>query len=152
MYLPDCYSMRFTTLSNYRLIDSRCDVNLCLFTFDLILCFCYCNLRRETSGLELASTIALVLQANRSAKCAIQPNLILFWDRYNVLIKLTLPLYFIDRNRQEEKIPRNKSREHFDENSRHLILARIKFDEIYELNFPWKLSFTRFAILNSRDF
>ena len=32
---------------------------------DLILSFCYSNLTRETDGFELASTIILVLQANR---------------------------------------------------------------------------------------
>ena len=33
MYLPDCYSMRFTTLSNYHLID-WCDIKFfCLFTW-----------------------------------------------------------------------------------------------------------------------
>ena len=31
MCLPDCYSMRFTTLSNYHLIDWWC--NVCLFTW-----------------------------------------------------------------------------------------------------------------------
>ena len=38
MYLPDCYSMRFTTLSNYHLIDWRCGVSffVCLRD-DLIL-------------------------------------------------------------------------------------------------------------------
>ena len=33
MYLSDCYSMRFTTLWNYHLIDWWCDVNFCLFTW-----------------------------------------------------------------------------------------------------------------------
>ena len=32
LYLPDCYSMRLTTLSNYHLTD-WCDVNLNLFTW-----------------------------------------------------------------------------------------------------------------------
>ena len=32
--------------------------------------FCYSNLRRETSGFELALTITLLLQANRLTKCA----------------------------------------------------------------------------------
>ena len=35
--------------------------------------FCYSNLRRETGGFELASTITLVLQANRLTKCASHP-------------------------------------------------------------------------------
>ena len=43
---------------------------------DLILAFlCYSNLRRETGGFELASTITLVLQANRLTKCASHPRL-----------------------------------------------------------------------------
>ena len=32
LYLPDFYSTRFTTLSNYYLIDWSCDVGFCLFT------------------------------------------------------------------------------------------------------------------------
>ena len=41
---------------------------------DLILAFfCYSNLRWETSGFELASTITLALQANRLTKCAGHP-------------------------------------------------------------------------------
>ena len=42
---------------------------------DLILAFlCYSNLRRETDGFELASTITLALQANRLTKCASHPE------------------------------------------------------------------------------
>ena len=37
---------------------------------NLILAFCYKNLRQETDGFELASTITLILQANRLTKCA----------------------------------------------------------------------------------
>ena len=33
LYLPGCYSMRFTILSNYHLIYWWCDVNFCLFTW-----------------------------------------------------------------------------------------------------------------------
>ena len=56
--LPDCYSMRFTTLSNYHLIDWWW----------------------ETGGFELASTITLVLQANRLTKCASHPIfVVLYW-------------------------------------------------------------------------
>ena len=33
MYLPGCYSMRFTTLSNYHLIDWWCEVCFSLFTW-----------------------------------------------------------------------------------------------------------------------
>ena len=49
------------------------DVTLifCLFTwwFDSSF-FYYSNLRRETGGFELTSTVTLVLQANRLTKCA----------------------------------------------------------------------------------
>ena len=37
---------------------------------ELILGFCYSDLTSETGGFELASTITLVLQANRLTKCA----------------------------------------------------------------------------------
>ena len=37
---------------------------------DLILGFCYSYLTRETDEFELASTTALVLQANQLTKCA----------------------------------------------------------------------------------
>ena len=45
-------------------------LSFCLFTwwFDSSF-FCYSNLRRETGGFELASTVTLVLQANRLTKC-----------------------------------------------------------------------------------
>ena len=33
LYLPDCYMMRFTTLSNYYLTDWWCEVSFCLFTW-----------------------------------------------------------------------------------------------------------------------
>ena len=46
---------------------------VCLFD-DLILCFCYSNLTRETSGFELISTITHVLQSNQLTKCASNPN------------------------------------------------------------------------------
>ena len=67
LYLPDCNSMRFITISDYHLtmLDFDCLLN------DLILAFCYSNLRRETGGLELLPTITLVLQVNRLTKCAI---------------------------------------------------------------------------------
>ena len=35
---------------------------------------CYNNLRRETGGFEIASTITLVLQADRLTKCASHPE------------------------------------------------------------------------------
>ena len=67
--LPDCYSMRFTTLSNYHLIDELSDFCFYLFTWWFVSSFfCYSNLRRVTGGLELASTITLVLHANRLTK------------------------------------------------------------------------------------
>ena len=50
------------------LIDDVQFVLVCLLG-DLILGFCYSNLIWETGGLELASTITLVLQANRLTKC-----------------------------------------------------------------------------------
>ena len=37
---------------------------------ELILGFCYSDLTLETSGFELASSIILILQANRLTKCA----------------------------------------------------------------------------------
>ena len=42
---------------------------------ELILGFCYSDLTLETGGFELASTITLVLQANRLTKCASHPEL-----------------------------------------------------------------------------
>ena len=43
---------------------------VCLRLLDeLMLGFCYSNLTLETGGFELASTITLVLQANRLTKC-----------------------------------------------------------------------------------
>ena len=36
---------------------------------ELILGFCYSDLTLETGGLELTSTITLILQANRLTKC-----------------------------------------------------------------------------------
>ena len=64
--------MRFTTvLNDDYLIDDAMFVWLidCL-PDDLILGLCYSNLTLETGGFELASTITLVLQANRLIKCA----------------------------------------------------------------------------------
>ena len=42
---------------------------ICLLD-DLMLGFCYSNLTRETSGLELAPTITFILQVNRLTTCA----------------------------------------------------------------------------------
>ena len=41
---------------------------------ELILGFCYSDLTLETRGFELASSITVVLQANRLTKCARHPN------------------------------------------------------------------------------
>ena len=73
LYLRDCYPMRFTTLSSYHLIDWWCDVNFFVYLM-MIPGFCYSNLTQETSGLELASTITLLLQANWPTKCASHPQ------------------------------------------------------------------------------
>ena len=51
------------------LIDDAMLVSVCLLD-DLILNFCYNSLSLETGGLELTSTITLVLQATRPTKCA----------------------------------------------------------------------------------
>ena len=48
------------------LIDDA--IFVCLLD-ELILCFCYSELTLETGGFELASSITLVLQANRLTKC-----------------------------------------------------------------------------------
>ena len=41
---------------------------------ELIVSFCHSNLTRKTGGLELASTITLVIQANQLTKCASHPE------------------------------------------------------------------------------
>ena len=43
---------------------------------EMILGFCYSDLTLETGGIELASTITPVLQANRLTKCASHPKTI----------------------------------------------------------------------------
>ena len=65
-----CYSMAFTTLSNYYLIDWWCNFDFCLFACWIDFRFCYSYMTWETGELELASIIILVLQANRLTKCA----------------------------------------------------------------------------------
>ena len=60
-----CYSMRFTNLLNYHLTDWWCDNNFCLFTWWFDSRFLLQHLTQESAGFELASTITLVLQANR---------------------------------------------------------------------------------------
>ena len=42
---------------------------------DLNLGFCYRNLRRKTGGIELASTITLVLESNRLTMCVSHPKI-----------------------------------------------------------------------------
>ena len=42
--LPNCYSMRSTTLSNYYVIDWWCEVSFCLFTWWFNTSFFYSNL------------------------------------------------------------------------------------------------------------
>ena len=90
MYLPDCYLMRFTTLSNYRLIDWLCNVDFRLFTCWFDFKFCWSYFIWETGGLELASTINLVLQTNRLTKCASHPfrRLYITFDGYILLLAL----------------------------------------------------------------
>ena len=84
MYLPGCYSMRFTTLSNYYLIDRWCDADFCLFPCWINFRFCVTAIWYEkTGGRELASTIILVLQANRLTKCASHPVLMIHWFLWN---------------------------------------------------------------------
>ena len=73
MYLPDCYSMGSTTLSNYYLIDWWRNFDFCLFVCWIDIRFCYSYMTWETGGLELASTIILVLQASRLTRCASHP-------------------------------------------------------------------------------
>ena len=65
---------------------------------DLILGFCYSNLTRETDGFELASTNALVLQANRLTKC----------EGYRNILKLSCrPLAFTFYDLVFQKTKRN---------------------------------------------
>ena len=53
----------------YHLTELPFDVMFVWLLGDLILRFCYSNLRRETGGFEIASTIILVLQVNGLTKC-----------------------------------------------------------------------------------
>ena len=48
-------------------------ISVCLID-DLILGFCYSKLKQETGGLELASTVTLIVQANQLTKCASHPK------------------------------------------------------------------------------
>ena len=75
LYLPDCYSMRFTNHLIELLFDWLTDDAMFVCWLDeLILGFCYSDLALETSGFELASIITLVLQANQLTKCASHPK------------------------------------------------------------------------------
>ena len=65
MLLNEIY--HFIELTFERLID---DVIFVFLLDELILDFCYSDLTLETGGFEVASTITLVLQANRLSKCA----------------------------------------------------------------------------------
>ena len=73
--LLDCYSMRFTTLSNYQLIDWWCGVYFCLFTWWIDSRFLLPQ--RKTVGLGLRLTTTLVLQADWLIKCA--PKVQFYW-------------------------------------------------------------------------
>ena len=73
MYLSDCYSMRFTTLSNYYLINWWRNFYFCFFACWINFRFCYSYITWETGGLELASTIILLLQASHLTMCASHP-------------------------------------------------------------------------------
>ena len=67
--------MRFTTLTNYYLIDWWCNVDFHLFACWFDFRFCYSYFTWETGGFVRASTIILALQANRLTKCASHPNI-----------------------------------------------------------------------------
>ena len=69
--LLGCYSMRFTTLSNYHLIDWLMMQCLYVYLMNWFKVLVTAILTWETSGFELASTITLALQVNRLTKCAI---------------------------------------------------------------------------------
>ena len=69
-------------------IDWWC--NVCLLD-ELILGFCYSDLTLETGGFELASTITLVLQANRLTKCA-SHSICQSWDMSETGEKRNLPV------------------------------------------------------------
>ena len=75
---------------------------------ELILGFCYTNLSWETGGFELASTITLVLQANRLTKCASHPTYFV-WKALFVLEIFTflsrLLRYVLIRKRLDKKAP-----------------------------------------------
>ena len=69
---PGCYSMRFTTLSNYHLIDWWCDVDSCLFT-------CWFDSRILSTAIWHGKP---TLQANRLSKCASHPNYFIWELKY----------------------------------------------------------------------
>ena len=70
--LPGCYSMKFTTLSNYHLIDWWCDVDSCLF-------ICWFDSRILSTAIWHGKP---TLQANRLSKCASHPNYFIWELKY----------------------------------------------------------------------
>ena len=65
-------------------IDWWC--NVCLFDDELILSFCYSDLTLETGGFQLASTIPLVLQANRLTKCTSHTKKIFYKSKQSIVV------------------------------------------------------------------
>ena len=80
------YSMRFTALPNYYLIDWWRNFDFCLFGCWIDFRFRYSYMAWETGGHELASAIILVLQANRLTKCASHPIKLCQKCQYVVMI------------------------------------------------------------------
>ena len=69
------------------MIDDVMLIFVCLLV-GLVQGFCYSYLTLETSGLELATTIIVVLQANWLSKCASHPLSKLFFINKNLSISL----------------------------------------------------------------
>ena len=97
----------------YHLVELpfECLIDVAMFVClldELILGFCYTNLSWETGGFELASTITLVLQANRLTKCASHPTYFV-WKALFVLEIFTflsrLLRYVLIRKRLDKKAP-----------------------------------------------
>ena len=80
-------TLAFTRLlldENSHLIELPC--NVCLSTWWIYSRFLLQRFDMGTSGLELASTITLVLQENRLTKCAIPPKIWRhIWVKYDVI-------------------------------------------------------------------
>ena len=68
LQLPKWYSVRFTTLSNYQLIDDRILILLWLLG-DVTLGCCNSNLTQKSGGFALASTTSFIFQVYRLTKC-----------------------------------------------------------------------------------